>query len=55
MKNLEKIDRTWRNSIPKYISRDVTPEDAERYQTIYARRRSCSGTRIALLKHLLKN
>jgi hypothetical protein len=24
MKNLEKIDRTWRNSIPKYISRDVT-------------------------------
>jgi S-adenosylmethionine:tRNA ribosyltransferase-isomerase len=26
-----------RNSIPKYISRDVTPEDAERYQTIYAK------------------
>jgi hypothetical protein len=24
MKNLEKIDRTWRNSIPKYINRDVT-------------------------------
>jgi S-adenosylmethionine:tRNA-ribosyltransferase-isomerase (queuine synthetase) len=24
MKNLEKIDRTWRNPIPKYISRDVT-------------------------------
>jgi S-adenosylmethionine:tRNA ribosyltransferase-isomerase len=23
--------------IPKYISRDVTPEDAERYQTIYAK------------------
>jgi S-adenosylmethionine:tRNA-ribosyltransferase-isomerase (queuine synthetase) len=37
MKSLEKIDRTWRNSIPKYISRDVTPEDAERYQTIYAK------------------
>jgi S-adenosylmethionine:tRNA-ribosyltransferase-isomerase (queuine synthetase) len=37
MKNLEKIDRTWRNSNPKYISRDVTPEDAERYQTIYAK------------------
>jgi S-adenosylmethionine:tRNA ribosyltransferase-isomerase len=52
MKNLEKIDRTWRNSIPKYISRDVTPEDAERYQTIYAKEgRSCSSTycRIALL------
>jgi S-adenosylmethionine:tRNA ribosyltransferase-isomerase len=32
-----KIDRTWRNPIPKYISRDVTPEDAERYQTIYAK------------------
>jgi hypothetical protein len=29
MKNLEKIDRTWRNSIPKYINRDVTPEDAD--------------------------
>ena len=23
--------------IPKYINRDVTPEDAERYQTIYAK------------------
>jgi S-adenosylmethionine:tRNA-ribosyltransferase-isomerase (queuine synthetase) len=50
MKNSKKIDNLEKlNS--KYISRDVTPEDAERYQTIYAKeRRSCSGTcRIALL------
>jgi S-adenosylmethionine:tRNA ribosyltransferase-isomerase len=31
-----KIDRI-RETIPKYINRDVTPEDAERYQTIYAK------------------
>jgi S-adenosylmethionine:tRNA ribosyltransferase-isomerase len=57
MKSLEKIDRTWEKPIPKYISRDVTPEDAERYQTIYAKEEGAVGTycRIALSKHLLKN
>jgi S-adenosylmethionine:tRNA-ribosyltransferase-isomerase (queuine synthetase) len=55
MKSLEKIDRTWRNPIPKYISR-VTPEDAERYQTNAKE----EGAVAALLqdctsKHLLKN
>jgi S-adenosylmethionine:tRNA ribosyltransferase-isomerase len=39
MKSLEKIDRTWRNSIPKYISRDVTPEDAERYKRFMLKRK----------------
>jgi S-adenosylmethionine:tRNA-ribosyltransferase-isomerase (queuine synthetase) len=48
MKNLEKIDRTWRNSIPKYINRDVTPEDAERYQTIYAKEEGA-------VRHLLQD
>jgi S-adenosylmethionine:tRNA ribosyltransferase-isomerase len=53
MKNLEKIDRTWRNPIPKYI-RDVTPEDAA--TKIYAKEEGAVGRhcRIALSKHLLK-
>jgi S-adenosylmethionine:tRNA ribosyltransferase-isomerase len=34
-----KIDRIGRNSYSKYISRDVTPEDAERYKTIYAKKK----------------
>jgi S-adenosylmethionine:tRNA-ribosyltransferase-isomerase (queuine synthetase) len=36
MKNLEKIDRTWRNSIPKYITETLL-QKMERYQTIYAK------------------
>jgi S-adenosylmethionine:tRNA ribosyltransferase-isomerase len=47
-----------RNPIPKYISRDVTPEDAERYQTIYAKEEGAVAAPTAGLhfsKHLLKN
>jgi S-adenosylmethionine:tRNA ribosyltransferase-isomerase len=45
-----------RNPIPKYISRDVTPED-ERYQTIYAKEEGAVAAPTAGLhsKHLLKN
>jgi S-adenosylmethionine:tRNA ribosyltransferase-isomerase len=45
-----------RNPIPKYISRDVTPEDAERYQTIYAKEEGAVAAPTAGLhsKHLLK-
>jgi S-adenosylmethionine:tRNA-ribosyltransferase-isomerase (queuine synthetase) len=57
MKNLEKIDRTWRNSNPKIHKQRRYSEDAERYQTIYAKEEGAVGTycRIALSKHLLKN
>jgi hypothetical protein len=33
----KKIDRAWRNSIPKYINRDVTQK--MRSYTIYAKRK----------------
>src|SRR6195952_1979991 len=32
-----KLTELGETPIPKYISREVTPEDAERYQTIYAK------------------
>jgi S-adenosylmethionine:tRNA ribosyltransferase-isomerase len=56
MKNLEKIE-LGETPIPKYISRDVTPEDAERYQTIYAKEEGAVAAPTAGLhsKHLLKN
>jgi S-adenosylmethionine:tRNA ribosyltransferase-isomerase len=33
----EKLIELGETPIPKYINREVTPEDAERYQTIYAK------------------
>ena len=52
-----KLTELGETPIPKYSSRDVTPEDAERYQTIYAKEEGAVAAPTAGLhfsKHLLK-
>lgn len=52
-----KLTELGETPIPKYISRDVTPEDAERYQTIYAKEEGAVAAPTAGLhfsKQLLK-
>ena len=53
----EKLVELGETRIPKYIEREVTPEDAERYQTIYAKVEGAVAAPTAGLhfsKHLLK-
>jgi S-adenosylmethionine:tRNA ribosyltransferase-isomerase len=53
----KKLTELGETPIPKYISRDVTPEDADRYQTIYAKEEGAVAAPTAGLhfsKHLLK-
>ena len=53
----EKLVELGETPIPKYIEREVTPEDAERYQTIYAKVEGAVAAPTAGLhfsKHLLK-
>ena len=52
-----KLTELGETPIPKYINRAVTPEDAERYQTIYAKEEGAVAAPTAGLhfsKHLLK-
>lgn len=53
----EKLQELGETPIPKYITRDVVPEDAERYQTIYAKHEGAVAAPTAGLhfsKHLMK-
>lgn len=53
----EKLNELGETPIPKYINREVVPEDAERYQTIYAAEEGAVAAPTAGLhfsKHLLK-
>ena len=53
----EKLVELGETPIPKYINREVTPEDAERYQTIYAKEEGAVAAPTAGLhfsKHVLK-
>lgn len=53
----QKLVELGETPIPKYINRDVTPEDAERYQTIYAKEEGAVAAPTAGLhfsKHLMK-
>lgn len=53
----EKLHELGETPIPKYINRDVVPEDQERYQTIYAEEEGAVAAPTAGLhfsKHLLK-
>jgi S-adenosylmethionine:tRNA ribosyltransferase-isomerase len=52
-----KLKELGETPIPKYINREVTPEDADRYQTIYAKEEGAVAAPTAGLhfsKHLLK-
>ena len=52
-----KLNELGETPIPKYINREVVPEDAERYQTIYAKEEGAVAAPTAGLhfsKHLLK-
>jgi S-adenosylmethionine:tRNA ribosyltransferase-isomerase len=52
-----KLTELGETPIPKYINREVVPEDAERYQTIYAKKEGAVAAPTAGLhfsKHLLK-
>ena len=51
------IEKLGETPIPKYITREVEPEDAERYQTVYAKNEGAVAAPTAGLhfsKHLLK-
>ncbi|MHC5308841.1 tRNA preQ1(34) S-adenosylmethionine ribosyltransferase-isomerase QueA [Myroides sp. LJL116] len=53
----EKLQELGETPIPKYINREVVPEDAERYQTIYASKEGAVAAPTAGLhfsKHLMK-
>ena len=53
----EKLIELGETPIPKFINREVTPEDAERYQTIYAKNEGAVAAPTAGLhfsKHLMK-
>ncbi|MFT4698051.1 MAG: S-adenosylmethionine:tRNA ribosyltransferase-isomerase [Flavobacteriaceae bacterium] len=53
----QKLTDLGQTPLPKYIKRDVEPEDAERYQTIYAKNEGAVAAPTAGLhfsKHLLK-
>ncbi len=53
----EKLQELGETPIPKYINREVVPEDAERYQTIYASEEGAVAAPTAGLhfsKHLMK-
>ncbi|MFL9844910.1 tRNA preQ1(34) S-adenosylmethionine ribosyltransferase-isomerase QueA [Flavobacterium rhizosphaerae] len=53
----KKLTELGETPIPKYINREVVPEDAERYQTIYAKEEGAVAAPTAGLhfsKHLLK-
>ena len=53
----QKLTDLGETPIPKYINREVTPEDADRYQTIYAKEEGAVAAPTAGLhfsKHLLK-
>lgn len=53
----KKLKELGETPLPKYIQRDVTPEDEERYQTIYAKQEGAVAAPTAGLhfsKHLMK-